>query len=118
MSLAYLLSILGSTFCMGLVDHRWRLFLFGRPRRALVVVAVGIGYFLVWDLVAIALEIYRRGESAAMTGIEVTPELPLEELFFITFLCYVTMVLHGLFSMLLRRSPAERPEVQHGKVAR
>ena len=108
MSLLYLLSILASGFCMGLVDRRWRLFLFDRPRRALVVLAVGLVYFLAWDLVAIGLEIYHRGESEAMTGIEVAPELPLEELFFIVFLCYVTMVLHGLFRMLLGVARADR----------
>ena len=104
MSLLYLLSILGSGLCMGLVDRRWRLFLFDRPRRALLLLTVGLAYFLLWDVVAIGLGIYHRGESEAMTGIEVAPELPLEELFFIVFLCYITMVFHGLFRMLLRRS--------------
>lgn len=103
MSWLYLLSILGSMFCMGLVDRRWRLFLFDRPRRAVTIVAAGGLLFLVWDLVAISLGIYQRGESPAMTGIEVAPELPLEELFFIVFLCYLTMVLHGLFSMVSAR---------------
>ncbi len=110
MSVLYLLSILGSTFCMGLVDRRWRLFLFDRPRRAVALVAAGLGFFVLWDVIAIELGIYARGESAAMTGIEVLPELPLEELFFIVFLCYLTMVLHGLFSMLAeRRAIGERP---------
>ncbi|RLV56794.1 lycopene cyclase domain-containing protein [Aeromicrobium phragmitis] len=103
MSWLYLLAILGSTFCMGLVDRRWRLFLFDRPRRAVAIVGVGGLLFVSWDLVAIALGIYQRGESPAMTGIEVVPELPLEELFFIVFLCYLTMVLHGLFSMVFAR---------------
>ncbi|MFD1860489.1 lycopene cyclase domain-containing protein [Aeromicrobium camelliae] len=103
MSWLYLLSILGSTFCMGLVDRRWRLFLFDRPGRAVAIVAAGGLLFLIWDLVAIALGIYQRGESPAMTGIEVAPELPLEELFFIVFLCYLTMVLHRLFSMVIAR---------------
>ena len=101
MSLLYLTSILVATVCMGLVDHRWGLFLFARPRRALAVLAVGFAYFLVWDLVALDLGLYRRGESAAMTGIEIAPELPLEELFFIAFLCYVTMVLQTLAVRLL-----------------
>ena len=69
---------------------------------------VGFVFFLVWDLVAIRLEVYARGESPAMTGIEVAPELPLEELFFIVFLCYVTGVLHGLFTMLLGRKAVAR----------
>jgi lycopene cyclase domain-containing protein len=96
MTWLYLLAIIGSTLCMGLVDHRWRLFLFARPGRAALVVAAGVVFFLAWDLVAIGLDIYRRGESPAMTGIELLPDLPLEEVFFVVFLCYLTMVLHGL----------------------
>ncbi len=110
MSLLYLGSVVAATLCMGLVDRRWRLFLFSRPGRALLVLGVGVAFFLVWDLVAIELEVYRRGESAAMTGLEVAPELPVEELFFILFLCYFTMVLHNLLLHLLRRRqgrPAE-----------
>jgi lycopene cyclase domain-containing protein len=106
MSWLYLLAILGSTACMVLVDRRWRLFLFHRPARAALVVAAGVAYFLAWDLVAIALDIYGRGESPAMTGIELARELPLEEVFFVLFFCYLTMVLHRLVAMVLaHRSP-------------
>ena len=101
MSWIYLLVIVASTACMGLVDHRWRLFLFARPARALLVVGVGVVFFLVWDLSAISLDIYRRGESPAMTGLELAPDLPLEEVFFVLFLCYLTMVLHQLALRLL-----------------
>lgn len=106
MSWLYLLSVVGSGVCMGLVDRRWRLFLFRDARRAAVALAVGFVFFLVWDLVAIDVGVYSRGESPGMTGIEVLPELPLEELFFIVFLCYVTGVLHGLASHVLDRSRA------------
>ncbi|MCD4527489.1 lycopene cyclase domain-containing protein [Nocardioides sp. cx-173] len=103
MRFAYLASILVSALCLGLVDRRWRLFLFARPLRALAVLAVGFAFFLVWDLAALDQAIYRRGDSPAMTGIEVADELPVEELFFIGFLCYTTMVLHGLAARLLSR---------------
>lgn len=115
MSWLYLLAIVGSTACMGLVDHRWRLFVFARPGRALLLVVAGVVYFLTWDLLAIELDIYRRGESPAMTGVELAPALPLEEVFFVVFLCYLTMVLHGLVVRVLDRplTPggpgAERP---------
>lgn len=101
MSLLYLCFVVVSMVCMGLVDRRWRLFLFDRPKVALAAVAVGFVLFLVWDLVAIEVGAYSKGESPAMTGIEVAPELPLEELFFITFLCYITGVFHGLFTKVL-----------------
>jgi lycopene cyclase domain-containing protein len=103
MSWLYLSAIVLSTVCVGLVDRRWTLFLFARPARALAVIAAGTVFFLTWDLVAIGLDIYRRGESPAMTGIEVARDLPLEELFFIAFLCYLTMVLHTLAERLLGR---------------
>jgi lycopene cyclase domain-containing protein len=109
MSLLYLGSIMVATACMGLVDRRWRLFLWARPARALTVLAVGVAFFLVWDLVAIELEVYRRGESPAMTGVEVARELPVEELFFIAFLCYITMVLHTLLERLVADRPARGP---------
>lgn len=101
MSWLYLAAIVVSGLCMGLVDRRWRLFAFDRPRVALVAVVVGFVLFLVWDLVAIELAVYSKGESPGMSGVDVAPELPLEELFFITFLCYITGVLHGAFTRVL-----------------
>ena len=101
MSLLYLAALLGSMFCMGLVDRRWKLFVFRRPGVALAAVGCGFVLFLVWDVVAIALDMYTKGDSPAMTGIDVAPHLPVEELVFITFLCYITGVLHGLFERVL-----------------
>ena len=102
MSWLYLASILGSTLGMGILDLRWRLAAFAQGALTAKVVLVGLGFFLCWDVVAIALGIYERGDSPGMTGIEVAPELPLEELFFILFLSYLTLVLHGGWQRLLR----------------
>jgi lycopene cyclase domain-containing protein len=112
MSWLYLAAIVGSGTCMGLVDRRWRLFLFrpGGARTALLVLLLGAAFFLAWDLVAIGLGVYERGASPGMTGIEVADELPLEELFFLVFLCYVTMVVHALVGHVL--VTLERREVR------
>ena len=91
--LACLVFVLGG---MALIDRRWSLFFWADRRRAAVVFAAGFALFLAWDLVALRFELYERGRSELMTGIEVAPELPLEELFFVAFLPYLTMVLHGL----------------------
>ena len=104
MSLLYLAAIVASTLCMGLIDRRWRLVLFDRPRLALAVVGCGVAFFLVWDLAAIGLGVYERGKSPAMTGVELVDELPVEEVFFIVFLCYLTLVVHALSRLVL--SPA------------
>jgi len=100
-SLVYLGSLLVVLGCMVLTDRRWKLFFWADARRAAVVFAAGFGLFLAWDLVALHFELYERGRSEYMTGIEVAPELPLEELFFVAFLPYLTMVLHGVGRRLL-----------------
>jgi len=88
--LSILLFLLG---CMALVDARWKLFLFVRPWAAAAVLALGTAYFLVWDVAAIAAGIFLHRESPLMTGIMIGPALPLEEAFFLLFLCYQTMIL-------------------------
>ncbi|GAA4529639.1 hypothetical protein GCM10023160_29260 [Brachybacterium paraconglomeratum] len=109
-SSVYLIGLLVPTLCMGLLDRRFGLALWRAPRRTLLVLALGIGYFLLWDLAAIAAGHYGMGQSALMTGIMLAPELPLEELVFITFLCYFTLVMWGLLARLDRRlsHPARR----------
>lgn len=102
--LVYLGSLLFVLGCMALIDHRWRLFFWADPRRAAVVFAAGFTLFLVWDVVALQLELYERGRSAYMTGIELAPEFPVEELLFVTFLPYLTMVVHGLVLRSLGRT--------------
>ena len=102
-SLVYLLSLAFVLVCMALTDRRWKLFFWADARRAAIVFAAGFALFLVWDLVALQHELYERGRSELMTGIEVAPELPVEELFFVAFLPYLTMVLHGLGRRFLLR---------------
>lgn len=99
----YLLALLVPLLCMALLDARFRLVLWRAPRRAAVVLGAGIGLFLLWDLAAIASGHYRMGSGPWMTGIVLGPELPLEELVFITFLSYHCLVLWTLADLLLTR---------------
>ncbi|SDD08051.1 lycopene cyclase domain-containing protein [Sanguibacter gelidistatuariae] len=97
----YLGALAVSFACMVAVDYRWRVFWWADRRRAVIVMAVGIALFLVWDAAGILTGSFERGESSGMTGIELTPDFPLEELVFITFLCHLTMVLVMLAGRLL-----------------
>ncbi|WP_404320585.1 lycopene cyclase domain-containing protein [Arthrobacter luteolus] len=100
MGVLYLLFLLASIGCMVLLDHRFKLFFFsGAPLRAAVVLAAGLAFFLVWDLFGIGLDIFYRGETQFMLGLELAPHLPVEEAFFLAFLCYLTMVLFGLLKV-------------------
>jgi len=100
MSLLYLLALLIALTGMVMLDRRFRLFFWVAPRRAAVVLLVGVPFFVVWDLAGIGLGIFFRGETSFMTGLQVAPELPIEELFFLTLLCYLTMNLYAFLSGL------------------
>ena len=103
MGFLYLFLLLASIGCMVALDHRFRLFFFADARRAASVTAIGLVFFLLWDLGGIGLDIFYRGETPIMLGIVLAPHLPVEEVFFLGFLCYLTMVLFGLVSLVLNR---------------
>lgn len=90
---AYLAGLFAVIGCMTLVDARWRLVFWRAPIAAAVTTGVGVAFFLLWDAAGIALGVFFRGESQIVTGVELAPELPLEEPVFLFFLCYLTLVL-------------------------
>lgn len=95
MPFVYLAALLVSLAGMTLLDRRFTLFFWRDARRASITLIVGVLFFLVWDLAGIGLGIFFRGETPFMTGIVLAPELPIEELFFLTLLCYLTMNVFG-----------------------
>ena len=93
MQFAYLASLLVSIVGLGLIDHRHRLALFdGQIFRTVLTVSVGVVFFLVWDVVGISQGVFFRGAGPYQTGVLIGPELPLEEVFFLTLLCYVLLL--------------------------
>lgn len=88
---AYLAALLFSLGGMVVLDWRYRLYFWRAPVRAAVVLLSGVVFFVVWDLLGIGLGIFFRGQTEFMTGILLAPELPLEEIFFLALLCYLTM---------------------------
>lgn len=102
---AYLACLLASCVGVALLDRRWRLALW-RPRRRRAVVAValvGAALLLVWDVVAIDAGFYGRGASDALLGVWLAPHLPVEEVAFVVFLAYVTLVVAGAADRVLAR---------------
>ncbi|MFD6138071.1 lycopene cyclase domain-containing protein [Promicromonospora sp. NPDC060271] len=93
MSFAYLAVLLFSAAGVLLLDARHRLFCWRSPGRAAAVLVVGTAFFLAWDLAGIGLGVFFHGTGRYMTGLMLAPELPLEELVFLLFLCELTMVL-------------------------
>ena len=110
MGLVYLAALLVSLTGMVVLDRRFRLFFWVAPVRAAIVLAVGIAFFVTWDLFGIGLGIFFRGETSFMTGIQVAHELPVEELFFLALLCYVTMNLYGATTRWSSSRMRQHPE--------
>ncbi|WP_129339860.1 lycopene cyclase domain-containing protein [Cellulomonas endophytica] len=96
MGLLYLSALLVSIAGQVVLDRRWGLFFWRDARRAAVTLVTGVAFFLLWDAAGIGLGIFFRGVTDLMTGVLLGPELPLEEVFFLVLLCYVTMNVHGL----------------------
>jgi len=95
MGVLYLVALLVSITGMAVLDRRFALFFWRDGWRAFVTLVVGVVFFLVWDIVGIDLGIFFRGETSFMTGVQLAPELPLEEVFFLVLLCWLTMNLHS-----------------------
>lgn len=103
MTAGYLLTLLACLAAMVLLDWRFRLFFWRDARRAGWVLGAGVLFFLAWDLLGIGFGIFYRGDTNLMTGLQLAPELPLEELFFLAFLCYLTMNLVQGAQLVLTR---------------
>jgi len=105
-SLLYLLALAVALTGMVMLDRRFQLFLWRDARRGAIVLGAGVAFFLVWDLAGIRNGIFFRGETEFMTGVQLAPELPIEELFFLILLCYLTLNGYGAAVRLLdaRRS--------------
>ncbi|MBN9632455.1 MAG: lycopene cyclase domain-containing protein [Actinobacteria bacterium] len=93
MSVAYLACLSIASAALVLLDRRFSLVFWRDARRAAVTLVVGLAFFLCWDAAGIGLGVFARGGSPFMTGVELAPELPLEEPVFLAFLCYLTLIL-------------------------
>ncbi|MFJ4039207.1 lycopene cyclase domain-containing protein [Microbacterium sp. NPDC090007] len=93
----YLGAILFSLVGMGLIDGKYSLALRVAPVRTVIAVLVGTAFFLAWDVVGIVTGVFVKGESPLFVGVMLAPHLPLEEVFFLLFLSYLTVVMFAVF---------------------
>ena len=112
MSFAYLGALMVSIGGLGFLDWRYRVAVFAQPRRALATVGIGVAVFLAWDIAGVGLGIFFRGDAEYMTGVQLAPEVPLEELFFLILLNYQTLLLWRALDR--RRARAGTGDVAQG----
>ena len=106
MTFAYLGALLFSLTGMVLLDRRFRLSFWRSPIVSALSMATAVIFLFIWDLAGVANGIFFRGESTWMTGVLVAPEVPLEELFFLTLLSYVTLNTFGASQLWLSKRSA------------
>jgi lycopene cyclase domain-containing protein len=100
---AYLGALLVALGGLATLDRRHGLVFWADARRAAICVGAGVVFFLLWDVAGLALGIFARGESPHMTGLLLAPELPVEEVFFLTLLSYNALLAWRGFDLLARR---------------
>ena len=101
----YLGALLVSVGGLVTLDFRLRLFLFDVPWRAATVLVLGVIGFLAWDAAGVGLGIFFEGASGLLVGVDLAPEIPLEELVFLILLCLTAMHAFLLAQRLLAPSP-------------
>lgn len=102
--LTYGASLILSFIGIGIIDHKYRLAFFHDRNRTLKTIAVCIIFFLLWDALGIILGIFFHGQSIYDSNIMLAPDLPIEEVLFLSFLCYITLVLWRLIEKLWPRT--------------
>lgn len=107
----YLAAIVFSAVGIVLLDARFKLAAFARPVSTLVTVVIGVAFFVAWDLAGIATGTFRQGESSFYLGFSVAPHLPIEEIAFLTFLVYLSIVVFAAANRwLVARAASRAPE--------
>jgi lycopene cyclase domain-containing protein len=98
-SFLYLAALLVSIAGLATLDFKFKLAI-AKSRRYLCLILIPLVFFLIWDLAGIASGIFFRGTTQHLTGILISEELPLEEIFFLILLSYSALLLLKAFNRL------------------
>jgi lycopene cyclase domain-containing protein len=91
MTLAYLLILMVSIAGMITLDWKFKLAFFRDLKVSAVTMVLGVAMFTAWDDMGIRQGIFFRGSGQWMTGLQLFPEYPIEELFFLILLNYLCL---------------------------
>lgn len=94
MEWVYLGSLLFSIAGLMTLDWRHKLAFWHDARRTSMTLVFAIMIFVLWDAVGIWFGIFHHGNSPYTLPYRIVPEFPIEELFFLFLLTYVTLILY------------------------
>ena len=101
-SFLYLGALLVSITGLATLDFKYKLAI-AKSKKYLCLILIPVAFFLTWDLAGISSGIFFRGNAAHLTGILLSSELPLEEIFFLILLSYSALLLLKASTRLVRR---------------
>lgn len=90
--LAYLAVQAISFAGIAVIDHRWKLAFFRARAATVLAVTAAVSLFLTWDVLGVRSGVFFRGQTDFMTGLQIAPEIPVEEIVFLAFLSYLALV--------------------------
>lgn len=93
---AYLAILIISLVGIGVSDWRYKLVLFKNRRAALKTWAALMVFFLLWDIAGILLGIFSTNQAHVIGVSLFTPNLPVEEVLFLTLLIYTSLWFYSL----------------------
>lgn len=100
----YLIALLVSISGLATLDWRYKLAFWYDFRRTVLTLAAACWLFVVWDILGISMGIFLHGNGPYTLPIRLFPEFPIEELFFLFLLSYVTLILYRGVSLWQRTS--------------
>lgn len=100
----YLALLLFSIQGLLIADWRYKLAFWYDARATIYTLAASITVFVVWDIAGIFLGIFFHGGSPFTLPVRLLPEFPIEEIFFLFLLCYVTLILYRGSMLLWQRT--------------
>lgn len=98
-SFLYLAALLVSITGLATLDFKFKLAI-AKSKKYLCLILIPVAFFLTWDLAGISAGIFFRGSAAHLTGLLLSSELPLEEIFFLILLSYSALLLLKAFTRL------------------
>lgn len=94
---SYILILSGSIACLLLLDYTYKLAFFCDWVSSVITIFCSILLFTIWDILGIHLGIFFSGQSKYALNMMLFAQFPLEEVFFLFLLSYVTLLLYRLF---------------------
>ena len=90
---SYLGALLLSLGGLATLDYHFKLAFWVNKKATLLTVTCTMAFFLLWDVAGILLDIFYDGSSKYSLQFHIIPQFPVEELFFLALLAYVTLLI-------------------------